>query len=305
MSPKKKNASAPLTEDMVANDLVESSLESSVVEIETAAVSEAGPQGDAEIPTEQSSSFIGQWNQLISTTNWEKGQIIVAWRQEMAARDMSPTAYSDETWSRLVGGVSPQHVGRLRRTFERFGAVYQSYANVYWSHFYAALDWDDAEMWLEGAVQNRWPVSQMRTQRWEANGGDPLARPASAEIVVSELDEELSSLSLTDNANAKPANANSKFDEYVPGPRDERPDFGEDPGNAEVDAEGRVSITSENRAAGVALFAAFEDLPDDVNDAAEDFKLCIIRHKADEWNEISQDNMLALLDALKQLATTE
>src|SRR5690606_12131349 len=74
-------------------------------------------------------------------------------------------------WSRRVGNVTPQHVGRLRRAFERFGAVRQEYRGLFWSHFQAALDWDDAEMWLEGAVQNQWSISEMRHQRWEALGG--------------------------------------------------------------------------------------------------------------------------------------
>lgn len=143
MSPKKKYP--PLTDtDKNASDVkVDSRREISIVEAATS----IGSQADAvKIPVEQSHSFIGKWNQLISTTNWEKGQIIVTWRQAMAAQDLPPAAYSDECWSRLVGGVSPQHVGRLRRTFERFGEVYKTYANIYWSHFYAALDWDDAEM---------------------------------------------------------------------------------------------------------------------------------------------------------------
>ena len=33
-----------------------------------------------------------------------------------------------------------------------------------------AVDWDDAEMWLEGAVQSQWSVSAMRRQRVETLG---------------------------------------------------------------------------------------------------------------------------------------
>ncbi len=119
---------------------------------------------------QSSESFIGQWNRLISTTNWEKGGIILQWRESLKQSLGSASESSDETWSQLVGGVTSQHVGRLRRTFERFGHVYQEYEGIYWSHFYAALEWDDAEMWLEGAIQNRWSVSAMRRQRWEVLG---------------------------------------------------------------------------------------------------------------------------------------
>ncbi len=101
-------------------------------------------------------------------------------------------SFSDEAWSREVHGVTPQHVGRLRRVYERFGAVHEQYAGLYWSHFQAALDWPDAEMYLEGAVQNDWSVSQMRNQRWEVLGGKPELKPRDGDIVASEVDEDFS-----------------------------------------------------------------------------------------------------------------
>ena len=68
-------------------------------------------------------------------------------------------------------------MGRLRRVFQRFGTTQQDYAGLFWSHFFAALDWNDAEMWLEGAVQNGWSVSAMRRQRWETLDGTPDTEP--------------------------------------------------------------------------------------------------------------------------------
>jgi len=38
-------------------------------------------------------------------------------------------------------------------------------------------------------------------------------------------------------------------------------------------------------------------------EAASQFKVAIIKHKLNEWEEIEQKEMLGLLDALKQLAT--
>ena len=96
----------------------------------------------------------------------------------------APAEYSDETWSRQVGSVTPQHVGRLRRVYERFGQVYDGYDDgLYWSHFQAALDWNDAEMWLEGAVQNDWSISEMRRTRWETLGGAAELQPREEDIV--------------------------------------------------------------------------------------------------------------------------
>ena len=50
-------------------------------------------------------------------------------------------------------------------------------------------------------------------------------------------------------------------------------------------------------------FEAFTDLPDDVMDAASAFKVAIIKHKATEWEECTREDLLGMLDALKQLAT--
>ena len=30
-------------------------------------------------------AFVGQWNRLVSTTNWEKGRIICQWRDALCA----------------------------------------------------------------------------------------------------------------------------------------------------------------------------------------------------------------------------
>ena len=170
--------------------------------------------------TDKSKPFIGQWNQLISTTNWEKGQIICQWRDSLKENEVPAAEFSDEAWSQMVGGVTPQHVGRLRRTFERFGHVYTEYAGIYWSHFYAALDWDDAEMWLEGAVQSKWSISGMRQQRWETLGKVGEA-PNTSDIIASETAEEVQSLALSENVR------NNDRD-YIEGPVHEGPDWGDD-----------------------------------------------------------------------------
>src|SRR4029079_8558432 len=112
------------------------------------------------------------------------------WRQAMVDAESPAAEYSDDTWSRRAGNVTGQHVGRLRRVYERFGGVFQDYPGLYWSHFQAAIDWNDAEMWLEGAIQNRWSVSEMRRERWQAFGGWEEQRRQDGEIVAAELDED-------------------------------------------------------------------------------------------------------------------
>ena len=129
---------------------------------------ETDPVGDSSGAVGE--QFVGQWNRLVSTTNWEKGRIICHWRDALMTSGTAVTEYSDESWAQLVGGVTSQHVGRLRRVYQRFGEAREEYDGLFWSHFQAALDWDDAEMWLEGAIHNEWSISQMRGKRWEALG---------------------------------------------------------------------------------------------------------------------------------------
>lgn len=251
----------------------------------------------------QSETFIGQWNQLISTTNWDKGAIICQWREALKEQEAPVAEYSDEAWAQLVGGVSSQHVGRLRRTSERFGHVFKEYEGLYWSHFYAALDWDDAEMWLEGAIQNKWSISQMRHQRWETMGKVADDKPQDGDIVTLEMAEETQSLALAEKGEAKRGDSN-----YIEGPVHEGPDFGDQgesdgkpsggEGDQQQDAEDPPAKPHQIRP-----FESFKNLPDDVMEAANEFKVAIIKHKLAEWEEIKQDEMLALLDALKQLAT--
>ncbi|MEM8679364.1 MAG: hypothetical protein AAGF97_08435, partial [Planctomycetota bacterium] len=46
----------------------------------------------------QSAEYIGRWNELISTTNWDKGRIICDWRDALIAAQAPPLEYSDEAW---------------------------------------------------------------------------------------------------------------------------------------------------------------------------------------------------------------
>jgi len=259
-------------------------------------------QGEPAAATKRESApFVGRWNLLVSTTNWEKGRIIHEWRQALQASGAAATGYSDEAWSRLVTCITAQHVGRLRRVWQRFGGVCQQYEGLYWSHFQAAVEWDDAEMYLEGAVQNKWSVSQMRRTRWEAMGRLEADRPGDADTPA-ELDEDFepAGTETPDSGVISPS-----YDHVGEPPLPEGPDFGEEEEATTSDAAGRVS--SEDAATGSPVTAVrpFEDLgelPEDVSEAFEAFKLAILRHKADGWRQITLEEMLGSLDALKELA---
>ncbi|MDI9445153.1 MAG: hypothetical protein QM844_13385 [Planctomycetota bacterium] len=256
----------------------------------------------SEVLEQASAEFLGRWNRLVSTTNWEKGRIISAWRKAMIDSGAPPQAYSDEAWARRVGNVSGQHVGRLRRVYDRFGGGFESFPGLFWSHFQAALDWHDAEMWLEGAVQNSWSVAQMRNQRWEATGAADGEAPPDEEI-ASEFDED---------SQAREEIPPEKIDASRGVVRDPDADDASDQADSEHDGDDEPPFDagppagpdSAGSSGGVAIrpFANLPKLPDDVRDALESFKLAILAHKLTGWDEVSCDDILAALDALKQLA---
>lgn len=253
-----------------------------------------------------SQPFVGQWNRLVSTTNWDKGRIIADWRQALVAQEAQVTEYSDEAWGRLVGGVTGQHVGRLRRVFQRFGATQQQYAGLYWSHFQAALDWNDAEMWLEGAVQQNWSVARMREQRWETLGAVAADKPRTEDVVANEQDEDF------EPARNQPPELTAKYEDVqadIPtGPRHEGSDFGDEGSNSSTGTSfaDRDYATGKTAAEPLDLVRPFADLPtlpDDLADALEQFKLAILHHKTDGWREIAAVDVIRTLEALKILCT--
>ncbi len=257
------------------------------------------PQVDAaEASLDQKSEpFVGRWNRLISTSNWEKGRIISQWREALIEAGAAHTEYSDDTWSRLVEGVSGQHTGRLRRVYSRFGHVATQYEGLYWSHFQAALDWDDAEMWLEGAVQNGWSVSRMRRTRWEALGAVADQEPRE-DAVESDLDEDF-----VERADEAPVEMGG--DDAVLGGRSSA-DADEEEDEL-ADGEDQIASADDEDAANpvqlVRPFADLPDLPADLADAFDTFKLAILRHKTEGWEQTTPEDVIRCLDSLKQLVT--
>jgi hypothetical protein len=243
-----------------------------------------------------SAEYLGRWNRLVSTTNWEKGRIICQWRTSLLEAGAPSQDCSDEAWSRRVGNVSPQHVGRLRRVHEQFGETHDQYTRLYWSHFQAVLDWHDAEMWLEGASQNGWSVAQMRSKRWEASGSPEESRPTDQDLGADEQDEDADA-----TAGAAPESVNDALREIRdPGAEEEVEDF-EQPEDDASDSRSDGGLADE-APEPVRPFENLPGLPGDFQEAFETFKLAILNHKLAGWREIACGEVVAVLEALKQLA---
>ncbi|MCC9603234.1 hypothetical protein LOC67_22015 [Stieleria sp. JC731] len=269
---------------------------------------EAISQEDLERASELAEPYVGLWNKLISTTNWEKGRIISEWRAKLIASGVDATQYSDEAWSRRVGGVTSPHVGRLRRVYERFNDTYDSYEGLYWSHFLAALDWEDAPMWLEGASKEKWSISAMRESRWKAEGAVESNRPTASQIVEVDTDEDV-----TFNEPAQGDRNSREYDNdgspVATGPVPEGPDFGEEEelqtmaGQATATAGGETAESAdadsdERPTDPVQPFMGLPELPGDLSDAVESMKLSILRHKSSGWRDVDPDTVQRYLEAI-------
>ncbi len=249
-----------------------------------------------------SAKYLGRWHRLVSTTNWEKGRIILQWRRELAESGAAASLYSDEAWSQQVGGVTPQHVGRLRRVCERFSEARDKYPGLFWSHFQAALDWDDAEMWLEGARQNAWSVARMRQERFDTLGALADAQPQPEGDEDTDEDAAASEDSPPEALSASVAEVQS-LDEGGGGADDveDAPDAPSAVDGVPFDSPEPIATASASEAPA-APFAGLPEMPDDLADAFEAFKVSIVRHKASGWQEVSRDEVVRVLEALRNFA---
>jgi hypothetical protein len=205
--------------------------------------------------------------------------------------------YSDEAWARRVGGVTAPHVGRLRRVYDRFGTTYETYESIYWSHFLAALDWDDAPLWLEGAAREGWSVAGMREQRWEAHGKLESERPGVDPVIEIDLDEDVT---MPAQGGGRTKRYDDEPDGIASGPRPEAPDFGD-----EEELTAMADRPSASAGGGVESpavpqpFAGLPDLPDDLADAIEMLKLAVLRHKSAGWRDTELETIERYLDAIR------
>ena len=134
-------------------------------------------------------------------------------------------------------------------------------------------------MWLEGAVQDGWSVAQMLRNRnetlGELSGAEPLDASADA------LDDD----AVMDQTQPPEMISSSLGEVY---------DVGEVEQEDAV-ADESIGDAADSSAESVRPFASLPSLPADVQEAFESFKLAIVRHRAAAWDEISREDMLAVL----------
>lgn len=107
----------------------------------------------------------------VSRCNWVVGECASKWTKKYAK------GRTDTDFGALVG-LSGDQVYQRRRVWETFGDVFEDYSSLRWSHFYVALNWDDAPECLTWADENEATVAEMRAWRRAQRGEDLTAEPA-------------------------------------------------------------------------------------------------------------------------------
>ena len=122
--------------------------------------------------------------------------------------------------------------------------------------------------------------------------------------MVSEIDEDFEP-ALRQEPDS--GSVRSSLGDVQSGPRHNGPDFGDadDIPSSGGDASEGASIYATDDRESIDFVRPFEslgELPDDLSSAFESYKLAILRHKSEGWSQISEEDVLASLDALKELA---
>ena len=271
---------------------------------------------DGPIPPEKeplideiASEYVGFWNLLVSKTNWEKGKVVHSWRAKLKEAGLPRRVYSDEAISQRIGNVSPQHVGRLRRVFERFGSQ-PTLPNLYWSHYQAALDWDDADEWLQRASAEKLSVAQTRVARWEKYGPTLQTKPKDEDIVDAEQDEDVnpyndSNAGETVSGHGTKTTKDDAEKEKVKKTKKQKKDdpLGEFSGKSEPwEANGPASFTT---AEVLDAFSKLEPLPADLAEAFETLKVAILTRKLEKWADVTPVLVAQYISEIKRLLVSE
>lgn len=122
--------------------------------------------------TEQ--DLIERAQNALNQCNWVIGECAAQWTKRYAK------GRTDNDFGAKIG-LSGDQVYQRRRVWESFSDVHAEYANVKWSHFYAALNWDDAAECLQWADEMQATVAEMKAWR-RAQRGEDLTEQADGEV---------------------------------------------------------------------------------------------------------------------------
>ena len=115
--------------------------------------------------TDSEEQLVSKAQTAVSRCNWVVGACAAQWTRKYAR------GRTDADFGSLVG-LSGDQIFQRRRVWETFADVHQDYPRLKWSHFYVAINWDDAPECLQCADENEATVAEMRAWRRALRGED-------------------------------------------------------------------------------------------------------------------------------------
>jgi hypothetical protein len=154
-------------------------------------------------------------------------------------------------------------------------------------------------------VQSEWSVSEMRARRWETLGDKRQARPSDEEIVEAEFDEDADPAASPELAEVRDPKDGAEVTRSSAAARERSRREDDD---TDGDASQGVPFDADSSDypvdspdAPVRPFENLPELPDDLAEAFESFKLAVLHHKLAGWRDVSRDDVVKSLEALKLL----
>ncbi len=124
---------------------------------------------------ESEEQLVSRAQDAVSQCRWVVGECAAKWTERYAR------GRTDADFASLIGLTADQ-IYQRRRVWETFAGVRGELTTLKWSHFYAALNWDDAAECLRWAEETRSTVAEMRAWR-RAQRGEDLTIDAADEAV--------------------------------------------------------------------------------------------------------------------------
>ncbi len=123
---------------------------------------------------ETEDELVSMAGQAVSRCNWVVGECAAKWTQKFAK------GRTDANFGVMVG-MNGDQIYQRRRVWETFGDVSTKYSALKWSHFYVALNWDDAPECLQWAQENGSSVAKMKSRRRALHDEKPIEGPPNDE----------------------------------------------------------------------------------------------------------------------------
>ncbi len=264
---------------------------------DTAGTENGGVAIDSPAIEEAAREYLGRWNRLISSTNWEKGRIISQWREALIEAAHRRPAI-------------PTRHGAARRAMSRPSTLAGCGASINVSsprgiRIRASIGATSKPRWI-GTTPKCGSKARCKTvgrsRRCKTSDRKPWALvQEQVEAEAIELDEDAADVppdrppegTAASAADAGAAAAAVEDDVAIDAVGD-----GDSDSNDFADAAGSF----EQEPVAPRPFENLPHLPADLREAFDSFKLAIVHHRIARWQEASLEDVLATLDALRQLA---